>query len=93
VDEKGEQALPGPNRLKSGVCGAGIKWAGVDMAKRLAAARTKLGLDYKIVGVGGVMSAADYHEYRAAGADLVQSATGAMWNPQLAAQIKASGKL
>lgn len=88
VDEHGEQALPGPNRLKSGVCGASIKWAGVDMVKRLKALRKKLGLGYAIIGVGGVMSAADYQEYREAGADVVQSATGAMWNPHLAVNIK-----
>ncbi len=90
VDEQGNQALPGPNRLKSGLCGASIKWAGLEMTRRLAALRAKHGLDYEIVGVGGVMTPADYHEYRAAGADLVQSATGAMWNVQLASQIKRS---
>jgi dihydroorotate dehydrogenase (NAD+) catalytic subunit len=90
VDETGKQALPGPNRLKSGMCGAGIKWAGLDMVKRLVALRTKLGLSYEIVGVGGVMSAADFYEYREAGADVVQSATGAMWNPELAVEVKES---
>lgn len=90
VDEKGEQALPGPNRLKSGVCGASIKWAGVDMVKRLADLRTAKNLDYQIIGVGGVMTPEDFAEYRAAGADVVQSATGAMWNPNLASEIKAS---
>lgn len=89
VDEHGNQALPGPNRLTSGMCGAGIKWAGLDMVRRLAALRTKLHLDYEIVGVGGVMTPADFQEYRAAGADLVQSATGAMWNAELAIDIKA----
>lgn len=88
VDEKGEQALPGPNRLKSGVCGAGIKWAGLDMVTRLKALRQKLGIDLEIIGVGGVMTPDDFHEYRKAGADMVQSATGAMWNPDLAAEIK-----
>ena len=88
VDEKGEQALPGPNRLKSGMCGASIKWAGLDMVKRLSALRNKLGLKYEIIGVGGAMSVEDFNDYRSAGADVVQSATGAMWNPRLAAQIK-----
>ncbi|HUD05978.1 MAG TPA: hypothetical protein VMR18_03655 [Candidatus Saccharimonadales bacterium] len=88
VDDKGQQALPGPNRLKSGVCGAGVKWAGLDMVKRLSSLRDKLGLKYEIVGVGGVMSEQDFSEYRLAGADIVQSATGAMWNPRLAAEIK-----
>ncbi len=88
VNEKGDPALPGPNRLIAGVCGASIKWAGLDMVKRLNDIRKKLSLDYEIVGVGGVMTPADFKEYRVAGADLVQSATGAMWNPKLAAQIK-----
>jgi len=92
VNERGEQALPGPNRLKSGVCGAGIKWAGLDMTRRLAAIRKKLNLKFKIVGVGGVMTPADYQEYLDAGADLVQSATGAMWNAELAIDIKAAVK-
>jgi len=91
VDEHGEQALPGPNRLKSGMCGAGIKWAGLDMVRRLAQLRSELGLSYEIVGVGGVMTPEDYRDYRRAGADLVQSATGAMWNPELAIEIKAAG--
>ncbi len=92
VDEAGNQALPGPNRLKSGVCGASIKWAGLDMSRKLKNIRDKYSLEYKIIGVGGVMSAADFQEYRGAGADIVQSATGAMWNPNLAAEVKASGK-
>lgn len=92
VNEAGEQALPGPNRLKSGLCGAGIKWAGLDMTRRLAELRTKLGLSYEIIGVGGVMTPDDYHEYIEAGASLVQSATGAMWNPELAIDLKSSLK-
>ncbi len=87
VDENGNQALPGPNRLKSGVCGAGIKWAGIDMVKRLNEIRKKLNKDFAIIGVGGVMTPEDYFEYRKAGADLVQSATGSMWNPYLAYEI------
>ncbi len=85
---KGVQALPGEGRLRSGVCGASIKWAGLDMARRLKALREELGMRYAIVGVGGVMTPSDYLEYRAAGADAVMSATGAMWNPYLAQEIK-----
>lgn len=87
VDEKGNQALPGPNRLKSGICGKSIKWAGIDMVKRLAKLRERFHAKYEIVGVGGVMTPLDYCDYRKAGADLVQSATGAMWNPYLAQEI------
>jgi len=85
---KGEQALPGEGRLRSGVCGAGIKWAGIDMVHRFVALREAQNKSYLVVGVGGVMSASDYLEYRTAGADIVMSATGAMWNPELAQEIK-----
>ena len=64
--------------------------AGLDMGARLAASREKLGLDFKINGVGGVVSPADYQAYRNAGADSVMSATGAMWDAELAHKIKAS---
>ncbi len=88
VDEKGEQALPGPNRLYSGVCGAGIKWAGLDNVTRLVKIREERGYTYEIIGVGGVMKPNDYLDYKKAGADVVMSATGAMWNPFLAQEIK-----
>lgn len=87
VDDHGNQALPGPNRLTSGICGASIKWAGLDMVRRLVRLRSKLKKDFAIIGVGGVMTPDDYMEYRNAGADLVQSATGAMWNPYLAYEV------
>jgi dihydroorotate dehydrogenase (NAD+) catalytic subunit len=88
VDHEGKQALPGPNRVKSGVCGASIKWAGLEMVEKLKKARAEVGADFKIIGVGGVMSADDFIEYRNKGADFVMSATGAMWNPYLAKEIK-----
>ena len=88
VNEKGEQALPGPNRLKSGVCGHAIKWAGIDTVKRLRAIKDKKNYSFSITGVGGVTVAQDYFDYIKAGADSVMSATGAMWNPLLAVEIK-----
>src|SRR3989344_7127 len=88
-DKNGEQALPGsPARLRSGVCGVGIKWAGIDFVRRLAKIREKRGFKFSIEGVGGVLTPEDYKEYRDAGADSVMSATGAMWNPFLAQEIK-----
>lgn len=90
VDEQGEQLLPGEGRLKSGTCGAGIKWAGLEMVGRLKDLREKHGLDYEIIGIGGVAEPSDFHDYRDAGADVVQSVTAAMWNPDLAAEIKAT---
>ena len=88
VNENGRQALPGEGRLRSGVCGHAIKWAGLDMVKRLKLLREEFGYTYTIIGVGGVMTPDDFTEYRNAGADIVMSATGAMWNPYLARDIK-----
>jgi dihydroorotate dehydrogenase (NAD+) catalytic subunit len=88
-DAEGKQALPGEGRLWSGVCGTSIKWAGLEMSRRLAALRSELGLSFAIVGVGGVGSAQDYCDYKKAGADAVMAATSMMWNPMLASEIKA----
>lgn len=84
----GTQALPGEGRLVSGVCGAPIKWAGIEMVERIAKIRKKLKADFKIIGTGGVTNVQDYKDYIAAGADAVMSATGAMWNTNLAKDIK-----
>ncbi|OGK43843.1 hypothetical protein A2957_01870 [Candidatus Roizmanbacteria bacterium RIFCSPLOWO2_01_FULL_38_11] len=89
VDKNGEQALPGnPVRFRSGICGASIKWAGLDMVKRLNRIRSDSNYSYRIIGVGGITQPEDYFEARNAGADAVMSATGAMWNPFLAQEVK-----
>jgi dihydroorotate dehydrogenase (NAD+) catalytic subunit len=88
VDKNGNQALPGKNRARSGICGHAIKWAGIDMVEKLKKIRIALGYSYIIIGVGGVMSVDDFKEYEKHGADIVMSATGAMWNPYLARDIK-----
>ena len=79
-----------PGRSKAGISGAPIKWAGLEMSRCLTQFREELGLSYKIIGIGGVLTAGDFHEYRAAEADIVMSVTGAMWSPYLAAEIKHS---
>ncbi len=86
--EDGSQALPGEGRLLSGVCGAPIKWAGLDMVKRMAKIRETSQYKFIIIGTGGVTTPEDYKEYIKAGADAVMSATGAMWNTNLAKEIK-----
>lgn len=88
IDRAGRQALPGPSREKSGVCGASIKWAGLEMVQKLKKAREEIKGNFKIIGVGGVVTADDYFDYVDTGADAVMSATGAMWNPYLAMEIK-----
>jgi dihydroorotate dehydrogenase (NAD+) catalytic subunit len=87
IDADGNPVLTG-GRLTSGTCGAPIKWAGLDMVKKLKELRSTLGYSYVIVGVGGVTTPEDFFEYREAGADFVMAATGAMWNPYLAREIK-----
>ncbi len=88
-DSTGNQALPGsPARLRSGLCGAGIQWAGIDFVKRMRNIKERRGFTFSLEGVGGVTVSHDYKTYRDAGADVVMSATGAMWNPYLAQSIK-----
>jgi dihydroorotate dehydrogenase (NAD+) catalytic subunit len=88
LDETGETVFPG--RALAGISGAPIKWAGLEMVRQLKQYRDEFGYGYKIIGLGGVLSAADFKEYTDTGADYVMSVTGAMWNPNLAAEVKAS---
>jgi dihydroorotate dehydrogenase (NAD+) catalytic subunit len=87
-DEQGNQALPGHGRLKAGVSGHAIKEIGIDMTSRLHKLRRQKGYEFEIIGIGGVLTPRDFQDYRNAGADAVLSATGAMWNPNLAAEVK-----
>lgn len=84
VDSAGEQALPGNGRLKSGICGTCIRDIGQMWTRDVIDIRTELGRDFVIVGVGGVMTEADIDDRMNAGADIVMSATAAMWDPFLA---------
>lgn len=87
LNKNGNQALPGPNRLISGVGGHTIKWAGLKMVSKLNLIRNRKNYKFEIIGIGGVMNPSDYFQYRRAGADAVQSVTAAMWNPYLALDI------
>ncbi|MFN3865258.1 MAG: tRNA-dihydrouridine synthase [Demequina sp.] len=88
VNKAGRPALPGTGREVAGVCGASIRWAGLDMTRRLARHREASSHDWAIVGVGGVMSAEDYGMYVDAGADAVMAATGAMRDPALGVAVR-----
>ena len=88
VARDGTQALPGAGREIAGVCGAAIRWAGLEMTERLCRAREARGADFAIVGVGGVLTAQDYRAYRAAGADAAMAATGAMRDSSLGRAIR-----
>ncbi len=92
INYRGKQELTGDAlRLVSGICGAPIRWAGLEMAERIVAYKKKKGWhDFVVVGVGGVVSVDDYWEYMKRGVDAVQSATGAMWKPDLVNEIRTS---
>lgn len=87
VDHQGQAALSG-NRFESGICGEAIRWAGLDMVSRLATLRERSGIHFVIIGVGGISCYDHYQQFLMSGADAVMSATGAMWNPALAFDIK-----
>jgi dihydroorotate dehydrogenase len=91
VDRQGGQILPGsPVRIQSGICGAAIRWAGLEMAERITHIKEQQGWeDLTVIGVGGVVTPEDYFKYLSVGVDAVQSATGAMWRPTLAQEIRA----
>jgi len=90
LNEKGEQALPGKSiRLSSGVCGHAIRWAGLEMVEKIMAYKnTQAWKDFVVIGVGGVTKVEDYLAYIRTGVNAVQSATGAMWKPGLAIDIR-----
>jgi dihydroorotate dehydrogenase len=85
VTRDGAPAL-GLDRPTSGVCGAPIRAAALAFvaAARAAIDAGRLGL--ALVGVGGVAAPEHVDAMLAAGADVVQSATGIMWHPGLAAE-------
>lgn len=90
TDRAGRQALPGnADRLLSGICGPSIRWAGLAMARRIIAYKNKRKWrNLVVVGVGGVVSAADFRAYLKVGVDAVQTATGAMFCPTLAMEVR-----
>lgn len=91
-DHNGTPAL-GSGAPTGGVCGHLIYEQGLRMMSRLAERREKLGLkntQLGFIGVGGVSQAEHFHSYRNAGADVVQAATGMMWNLNLAQEIAQS---
>jgi dihydroorotate dehydrogenase len=76
----------------AGLSGVGIRDLGLEVTRNLSNLRGDEGSapeDWVIVGIGGVNCPADYQAYRDAGADAVQSCTGAWLNPNLARQVGA----
>jgi dihydroorotate dehydrogenase len=78
----------GNQRKNAGVSGKTILSAGIEMTKNLVEIRNECDLTYKIIGIGGVHNYESYMRYKNTGADIVMSATGALFNPYLAQDIK-----
>ncbi len=91
-DKYGNQALTGKNRLTSGLCGYGIHDISQRFTENLARIRNEDNYDFIICGVGGITSVEGVEARLNGGADIVMSATGAMWNPMLAMEYH-QGKL
>lgn len=87
INTAGQPAF-GKGRETAGTMGSAIQWMGLEMTSELKKLREEFDLSYKIIGIGGVTMPGDYQKYRDAGADVVMSATGAMWDPYLAQEIK-----
>jgi dihydroorotate dehydrogenase len=74
-------------RLRAGVSGIAIQNFGLDFVESCAALRAETGSTFAILGMGGVMTAVDAKRFIEAGADAVQSASAAFFNPHLAAEV------
>lgn len=95
IDSNGSAAL-GSGSLAGGVCGHLILEQSLVMVERLAQIREQLGLSkdrFGLIGVGGVSCAKHFQRHWDAGADVVQAATGMMWNLNLACEIAESLKV
>jgi dihydroorotate dehydrogenase len=82
VRSDGEPTFPG--RAVAGLSGAAIRGAALDATRRLAALREAGGHRFDVLAMGGVTDAASFAALWEAGADAVQSASGAFADPFLA---------
>jgi dihydroorotate dehydrogenase len=80
----------GAARRQAGILGRGVHAIGVhDVARALALIRRER-LDLEVAGVGGIASAADAQRYFAAGACAALMGSAPMFDPALAARLKAA---
>ena len=87
-DQNEKQALPGEGRLTSGICGSIIHNISQHFTQDLVELRKQKNYDFIIGGVGGITTPKDIDQRLAAGADIIMSATGAMWDPMMAVEWK-----
>lgn len=77
-------------RWKAGVSGIAIRNFGLDFVHSLATIRRDHHLNFDIIGMGGVMTTDDIDAYQRAGANAVQTATTAFFDPTFAQQVVVS---
>lgn len=75
----------GNNRLTGGVCGTPIRNAALHFIRNARHIINTEGINIQLIGVGGVTLPKHVDIFLEEGADFVQTATGMMWNPFLAA--------
>ncbi len=90
VDEFGRPAL-GEGRERSGVCGWALGRCSEVFVRQLAELRERLKADFSILACGGVVDRESFLRLKEAGADVVMSCTGAMFNPYLAKEVRSLG--
>lgn len=73
-------------RAVAGVSGVAVRNYGLDFVRSLVKVRMRLGLNYEVLGMGGVTDEGSFREMYEAGASAVMSASGAFANPFLADQ-------
>ena len=74
---------------KRGIAGAAIREAALDQVRLFSRVIRECGLELRLVGVGGITSAADLRAHLDAGSHSVQLATAAMLDPQVGLTIRA----
>jgi dihydroorotate dehydrogenase len=83
VNDLGESAL-GAGRIKSGVCGSPIRSSALEFMRYARTINDSEKLGLTLIGVGGAILPEHFDEFINAGANIVMSATGMMWDPYLA---------
>lgn len=86
LNAQGEPAFPG--RVMAGLAGHPLKPLALAQVQMLDDLRRAGGYTFKLIGLGGMTCAQDFFDLRAAGADVVETVTGAMVNPFLAQEIE-----
>jgi dihydroorotate dehydrogenase len=81
---RGDGAPTFPGRALAGLSGAAARGAALDLTRRLVGLREAGGHRFDVVAMGGVTDVASFAALFEAGADAVQSASGAFADPFLA---------